>query len=106
MAKPFASGLFEITSTGLIGILFFLTAFKIFSILLPLPEIKMTRFSMNWFYCCMNKHFTNLIIPKIEFNPLHHVLHLINLAIYIQSYGHKSQIGFKEIGRASCRKRV
>jgi hypothetical protein len=45
MINPFASILFEITTAGLIGIFFVLIDFKMDSILLPRPEIRIPRFS-------------------------------------------------------------
>src|SRR5574338_484042 len=47
--RPSASGLFDITIVGLIGIFCLLTALRIASILLPLPDIRIPKFSKMLF---------------------------------------------------------
>src|SRR3970040_936608 len=51
--RPFASGLLDITTLGFIGIFFIFMVFKMASILLPLPEIKIARF------CKYSQHLFN-----------------------------------------------
>ena len=59
---PFASGLFDITTTGFIGILSFLIDFKIAYMLLQRPEINMPRLIIPDLFLCVNKHFTEYML--------------------------------------------
>ena len=54
--NPLALGLFDITTDGLIGIFCFFIVFRIASMLLPRPEIRIPKCSNNY----------NLFLVKIK----------------------------------------